>query len=233
MMTAFVTGGGKGLGKGFVDYLLDRGYVVFSGERQPQNTPQRENLHVIPLDLSSDTSIAQSFELVSVQTDHLDFLVNNAGVNKDSATNNHKEKVTLLQDLDRESLLNMISINTIAPLLMVKTYLPLLMKAEKSFVVNVSSCRASYHDEIPNTSANYGYRASKTALNMMTFCSLTDLPTNIKTYAVHPGSVKTDMNPVGTDMPYDQAQKILAIAQNWKDEFNGKFLRYDGTLYPL
>ena len=68
---------------------------------------------------------------------------------------------------------------------------------------------------------------------MLTFCSLFDLPKNVKTFAVHPGGVKTDMNPNGEHVPIEQAEKMIAITKNWKEEFNGKFLRFDGTFYPL
>ena len=67
---------------------------------------------------------------------------------------------------------------------------------------------------------------------MLTFCSVMDLPDNVKTFSVHPGDVKTDMNEDGTDLPFDQAKKIIEITNNWKDEMNGRFLRYDGTYYP-
>ncbi len=116
--------------------------------------------------------------------------------------------------------------------MILKIFLSLLVP-NPAYVIHISSNRASYHDELINTNANYGYRASKAALNMMTFCSLFDLPKNIRTFSVHPGIMKTDMNPTGKDDPLGQAKKIIAITDNWKEELNGKFLRYDGTFYPL
>ena len=68
---------------------------------------------------------------------------------------------------------------------------------------------------------------------MLTFCSVKDLPSNVKTFAVHPGSVKTNMNQQGDQTPYEQAEKIISITKNWKEEFNGRFLRYNGVEYPL
>ncbi len=107
------------------------------------------------------------------------------------------------------------------------------MKAKPSFIINISSNRASYHDELKNTSGNYGYRASKAALNMMVYCSVFDLPSNIKSFTVYPGRVKSDMNPSGVDDPFKQAEKIVKITKNWQEEFNGRYLRYDGAFYPL
>jgi len=236
METIFITGANRGLGKGFVEYSLKKGYKVFAGVRKPENFPkelkENKNLKVVEIDVSNDESIRKAAQTVSEQTEHLDFLVNNAGVNKDSATNNHKEEVCNLKSLDRQSLQKMFDVNSISPLLITKYFLKLL-NSNPGFIINISSCRASSHDEIPNSSANYGYRASKAALNMMVLSSILDLPKNVKTFTVHPGSVKTDMNPEGTDKPQDQAKAILKITENWNDDFNGKFLRYSGELYPL
>jgi len=229
--TAFITGAGRGIGKGFVEYFLDQDFIVFAGVRnisKSNNLNKQKSLKIIPLDVTSDNSISKAIELISKETDHLDYLVNNAGVNKDTATNNHKELVCNLQKLNRKILLKMFDINSISPMMVLQKCLPLL-KGNPSFVVNISSNRASFLDK--NEIGNYGYRASKIALNMMTLCSLMDLPSNVKTFAVHPGDVKTDMNPEGYQIPYEQAKKINEITHNWKDEFNGKFLKYDGTLY--
>lgn len=234
MKTAFVTGGGNGLGKGFVDYFLDQGFLVFSGEHNPSNeTEKYKNLRAISLDVSNDSSINRIIQAISTETKHLDILVNNAGVNKDTATENHKELVCNLENLDRMALLKMFNINAISPFILLQKCLPLLELAEKAFIINISSDRASFHDELENTSGNYGYRASKIALNMMTFCSLLDLPENIKTFAVHPGSVQSNMNPSGSNQPVEQAKRIFAITKDWKEDLNGKFLRFDGSYYPL
>lgn len=236
MQTAFITGANRGLGKGFVEYFLDNDTTVFAGVRDPESVDPKlkknEKLKIVKIDVSNDSSIAAAVKTVEKKTDHIDYLVNNAGVNKDSATDGHKEKVSRLQDLDRESLGVMFDVNSISPMIVLQKFLSLLT-GRPSFVVNVSSCRASYHDEYENSSGNYGYRASKTALNMMTFCSLHDLPDNVKTFAVHPGGVKTDMNPDGEDLPYGQAEKIIDITKDWKEKFNGKYLRYSGEFYPL
>jgi NAD(P)-dependent dehydrogenase (short-subunit alcohol dehydrogenase family) len=230
MKAAFVTGANKGLGSGFVEQLLKKDYRVFGGTRHIGANIQQENLTWIPLELESDASIAQAAKSVLGSVDSIDLLINCAGVNKDTATDGHKEKVSTLKDIERGPLLKMFDVNTIAPLILLKEFLPLL-KNDPSFVINISSERASFGD--PNQYANYGYRGSKVALNMFTLCSLHGLSKSVRTFAVHPGSVHSDMNPSGTDTPFDQAGKILAITEDWNDELNGKFLNYDGSLYPL
>jgi len=236
MKTAFVTGGNRGLGRGFVEQFLDKGFQVFAGVLDPEKVDSelksRANLFIIKLDVSDDESIKSATAEVSKHTNHLDYLVNNAGLNKDTATNGRKELASDLKDLDREVLRKMFDVNSLGPIMVLKGFVG-LMKEDPSFAINISSCRASHHDEAENDSGNYGYRGSKAALTMLTLCSLYDLPKNVRTFSVHPGNVHTDMNPGGEQEPYDQAGKIIGITENWKDEFNGRFLKYDGTFYPL
>lgn len=196
--------------------------MVFGGARNISSLDQ--NIFPVKIDVSNDQSIENAVKTVSSQTDHLDYLINDAGINKDSATNNHKELVSYLPKLDRNLLLKMFDVNAISPIMVLQKFLPLL--STNAFVVNISSIRASFQNE--NSAANYGYRASKVALNMLTLCSVFDLPKNVKIFAVHPGNVKTDMNPEGSDLPVEQARKIIDITKNWRDEFNGKFLNFDG-----
>ncbi len=233
MKSALVTGGNQGLDLGFVEHLLADGWQVFATTRtDTSHLFHHPNLKWIQLDLGSDESIHTAFEVVSHEIASLDLLINNAGINKDTATNNHKEKVSTLLSLERNLLLHMFEINAVAPILMVQKFLPLLT-GKPSFIINISSCRASYHDGSLNEFGNYGYRASKSALNMGTFCLLKDLPSQVKTFAVHPGSVRSRMNPEGTSEPSDQALQIISIIKNWNDDWNGKFMNYDGTPYPL
>lgn len=233
MRTAFITGASRGLGRGFVDYLLDSGYTVFAGVRKfPEKTDSDKNLVYIQLDVTDDTSIDLAVDNISKHVKKLDLLVNNVGISKDSTKLFDVNQVSRLDKLDRQSLLKMFDVNSISPMIILSKFLKLL-KSNPSFVINITSSRASYQDEYENKTGNYGYRGSKSALNMLTFCSTWDLPANIKIVAVDPGSVKTDMDPEGDNLPYDQAKKIIDITKNWKDEFNGKFLRYSGELYPL
>jgi len=230
MKSALVTGANRGLGKGFVEYLVSLGYEVYAGVRKLDSIIATDNIFPVELDISSDESIKSAFKFVSSKTDSLDILVNNAGINKDTFGTN-KYFVSKLENFDRKAMNTMFDVNAVSPLIITKEFLP-LFKNNPSWVINISSCRASFNDEYPNSSGNYGYRASKSALSMLTFCSVMDLPKNVNTFSVHPGDVKTDMNPEGSNLPIDQAKIIFDITNTWKDEMNGRFLRYDGTYYP-
>lgn len=233
MTSAFITGANRGLGYGFVEYLLGEGLMVFGGTRKVDDTlPVRENLFWIECDVTSDESLDRAVQAVQAKIGSLSLLINNAGTNKDTIPQDDKDMVSRFGFLDREALLNMFDINAVSPIIVTQKFAPLLT-AEPSFVINISSARASFHDGHAGSTANYGYAASKVALNMLTFCSENELPKNVRTFAVHPGGVRTDMNPDATSEPIDQAQKIIAITKDWDDSLNGKFLNRDGSLYPF
>lgn len=231
MKTALVTGANRGLGLGFAEVLASKGYVVYDGMREVAGfQPPAPNIKPITLDVHDDASIQKAAAAIRADTDTLDLLINSAGLNKDTATSGHKELVTQLDSLDRDALLLMFNINAVGPVMVMKYMVP-IMTNPNAFIINISSQRASFSDE--NESANYGYRASKVALNMFTLASLHDLPQHIQTFAVHPGSVKTDMNPHGTMTPQESASRILSIMDNWQPDMNGAFLNHDGSRYPL
>lgn len=233
MKYAFVTGAGGSLGSGFVEYLSTHGYYVFAGVKDIKTDYKNSELvEYVQCDISDDQSISSCVNQVITKTERIDLIVNNAGINKDSATGGHDDLVSTLGHLKREYLLTMMNINAVSPLMIIQAF-ERLLTPDHSFIINISSSRASYHDEYTNDTANYGYRASKSALNMFTYCSTTNLLPNIKTFAVDPGDIKSNMNSEGEQTPLEQAEKIMAIKDNWKDEYNGKFMRWDGNYYPL
>ncbi len=233
MKTAFVTGANRGFGLGFVEYLLSQGYQVFAGTRSLDKIlPQRENLFWIQCDVTDNDSIDKAFEEVSAKTKRLTLLINNAGVNKDTIPEGSKDLVSKLDGLDRKALLNMFNLNSVSPMIIVQKFLPLLTDTP-SFIINVSSAAGAFDQGRQGSTANYGYRGTKAALNMMTACSLRDLPQNIKTFAIHPGGIKTDMNPDGVGDALERAKSTIAFVDNWKDEYNGRMLSYDGTIHPF
>lgn len=235
MKIALVTGAGRGIGRAFVDYLASIDFIVYAGVRDLSGAKKlfdSDLVKPIYLDVKDEVSIQGAVSIIKEENGGLNILINNAGLNKDTATDGNLDKVCKLEKLDRKTLQRMFDVNSLGPLITTKHCVP-IMNGDNSFIVNISSNRASFHDEFENTTANYGYRASKLALNMLTFALVKDLPSNISTFAVHPGDVCTDMNPDGSMKPVESAEAIIRIVQRWKPDFNGKFLRYDGTLYPL
>lgn len=230
MRVALVTGANRGLGKAFAELLAERGFAVYAGMRKlDTNVFDNELITPIHIDVQDDHTIKAVIEKITTQHKRLDLLINNAGTNTGIAGSG-KEQVGVLKHLDRSALRTMFDVNAIGPLMLVKAAVP-LMSEPGSFIINISSDRASFQNE--NTIGNYGYRGSKVTLNMFTQCLLLDLPKNVSTFAVHPGWVKTDMNPNGVLTPHESASKILAILDTWKPAMNGAYLDNDGGHFPI
>jgi NAD(P)-dependent dehydrogenase (short-subunit alcohol dehydrogenase family) len=232
-MVAVVTGANRGLGAGFVEELASRGYVVYAAMRSTEHyITASQNILPATLDITDDDSILALQERIKSDGNKIDVLINNAGTNAASATAGHRELVNNLGSLDRSTLNEMFNTNATSALMVIKLLNTLL--APHAVILNISSDRASYHDEFTNSSANYGYRASKIALNMFSFVLPTDLRGDVRVTALHPGDIESDMNPGGHTKPRDAANLIYEnIITNWKPEFNGAFVRFNGELYPL
>ncbi len=232
MKTAIVTGANRGLGLGFVRMLSQNGYRVYAAMRDIRGFELKSD-NIIPakLDVEKDDLIKGLVQLVKNNSDTVSLLINNAGLNKDTVAAGNKDVVCTLDQLDRAALNKMFDVNATSPIILARYITPLMIAG--GVIVNISSCRGSFHDENENTSANYGYRASKTALNMLTLAMVEDLPSNIGVVAVHPGSVQTDMNPNGLTSPEEAAKLIYDnIVDSWSPEKTGSFLRTDGSKYP-
>jgi len=231
---AFVTGASRGLGRGFVEVLLERGYRVFAGMRSPEDfTLIHPNVVPVRLDLGNAESIEEALDTVCSKAQGLSLIINNGAIQRNSPEIGGPEKVCALDQLTRDVILKMFEINAVAPLIVLKGLLPLL-RSDPSYCINISSARGVlYTDETLNSSGNYGYRSSKAALSVLTMATTFDLPKHVRTFSVHPGLVKTDMNPTGNITPQQSAEKILSILDIWKPSLNGAFLRNDGVRWQL
>ena len=99
-------------------------------------------------------------------------------------------------------------------------------------IVNVTSKMGSIDD---NTSGGYyAYRASKSALNMITKSLAVDLSKfGINVIALHPGWVKTDMGGQNGLLEVQQSiQHMIATIRNANKDVAGKMLNYDGKIIP-
>ena len=86
--TALVTGATRGIGHEIARQLAEAGHEVWLGSRDAgrgeeaaaQLRAKGFNAHLLPLDVTDDASVAEAARLLAEQTDHLDVLVNNAGM---------------------------------------------------------------------------------------------------------------------------------------------------------
>ncbi|WP_232822879.1 SDR family NAD(P)-dependent oxidoreductase [Glycomyces dulcitolivorans] len=206
--TALVTGANKGLGLETARRLGTLGWKVFVGSRdEARGQAAVEKLAadgidavLVPLDVTSDESVAAAERLVRSHTDRLDVLVNNAG---SPGAIVHPSKATVA-DLQPA-----FDVNVYGPVRVTHAFLPLLQAADNPRVVMVSSAAGSFAVVTDPTQAvsqmhELAYTTSKAALNMLTVRYAQAFP-DIKFNVTTPGETSTGKF-AATDMNQHRGQ---------------------------
>jgi Short-chain dehydrogenases of various substrate specificities len=218
---ALITGANKGIGLEVVRQLASRGWRVFLTGRSLASVRKAasalgSSVVPVPLDITSRISIEAAFSVVSQAVQHLDVLINNAGIL------DHDEGSVF--ELHPQRLRRMFETNTIGALLVTQTFLPLLRKSESGRIINVSSGAGQLSDMGTWAPA---YSISKTALNGVTgqfAAALRD--SNIAVNSVCPGWVKTDMGGDEAPLSVEQgADTIVWLATEAPQSMTGLFIR--------
>jgi NAD(P)-dependent dehydrogenase (short-subunit alcohol dehydrogenase family) len=218
---ALVTGANKGIGLEVVRQLAAREWRVFlTGRSLPSVRKAASSLGslvtAVPLDITSRISIEAAYSVTSHTVNHLDVLINNAGIlDQDEGS---------IFDLPAKRLRRMFETNTIGALLVTQTFLPLLRKSPSGRIINVSSGAGQLSDTGTWAPA---YSISKTALNGVTAQFAAALAnSNIAVNSVCPGWVKTDMG--GREAPRsveEGADTIVWLAIEAPQSMTGLFIR--------
>ena len=117
---------------------------------------------------------------ITSETDHLDAIINNAGM----------ESVRAVGKIDREVLEASLQVNLVAPILLIESLLAMLKKSENAAIINVTSI----HDQVPYPH-NAVYSATKAALAMYTKTAAVELaPLGIRVNNLAPGAIETEIN---------------------------------------
>lgn len=226
--TVVLTGANRGIGLALAKALLHQGATVHAGVRQPQ---QAEALHALAksspgtltvhaLDVTDEMSVVAFVD--ALPQGEVDLLINNAGVNLDHGTD--------VTNVPAEVLMKTFDCNTVGPLRLIQRLLPRLHKSTRPKVANISSIMGSIADN--GQGGVVAYRASKTALNMVTKClALADDRTVYLT--MHPGWVQTRMG--GEQAPVEpdaSAKGLLAQIAAAGPRDSGTFVRFDGKAAP-
>ena len=220
MRVAVVTGANRGIGNFWTSKLLEEGWKVYAGYRNDLGGLKIiENSNLIPLklDVTNNDSI---FEFSMKIDDNIDLLINNAGV--------PDGRWRSVEEIDDEWALEVININSLGPVRMVKSLYPKLKGGDLTKVIMISSLMGSIDD--CKIGRSYAYRASKTALNMFAVSMKKEcLEDNISFLILHPGWVKTRMG--GDKAPVeleDSVNGMMKLVENHKLEDSGKFMSFDG-----
>ncbi len=187
---AIVTGGNTGIGLETTRILATAGATVIVPARDIQKAEKNlqgiANVEIAALDLMSPTSIDAFAEHFLASERPLDLLINNAGI------------MWVPLRRDNRGIESQLATNYLAQFQLTARLWPALQSAKAARVVNVSSHGhhfAPFDFEDPNFlhreyETLQGYGQSKTAVNLFSMeLDQRSQSSNIRTYAVHPGSI--------------------------------------------
>lgn len=202
--TVLVTGGNKGLGYETARRLGELGWRVFLGARdETRGREAAERLAAdgadatfVPLDVTSDDSVAAAVKIVEQSTDQLDVLVNNAGITGEQV--GPLDKLITVEETVPQHLTPVLDVNVLGPVRVTHACLPLLRKGSDPRVIMVSSgagslTYASDRDRPEAAVAHLLYPTSKAALNMITLQYAHGIP-DVRFNIADPGFTSTDLN---------------------------------------
>jgi NAD(P)-dependent dehydrogenase (short-subunit alcohol dehydrogenase family) len=221
--TALVTGGNKGIGYEVARQLAGKGFQVFIGARN-QDAGRKAADEVVrkggkatflEIDVADSASVTGAAREFAKTADHLDVLVNNAGVIVDGDDG--------ILEISDELLRKTLETNTLGALRVTRAFVSLLRKSKAPRVINVSTGGGQLTGGADGWSP--AYCVSKTALNAVTSQLATALP-KFAVNSVCPGWVRTDMGGRGATRSVEQgADTIVWLAAAAPQRLTGKFLR--------
>jgi NAD(P)-dependent dehydrogenase (short-subunit alcohol dehydrogenase family) len=218
MPTTLITGANKGIGLQICTQLKARGEDVIAVCRSPSPELSALGVRIIEgIDVSDADSVAQLKLEVSGQ--HLDVLINNAGILKTDS----------FGSLDYEVMLEQFRVNTLGPLRVTEALAGNLSEGSK--VAIVSSRVGSIEDN--SSGGIYGYRASKTAVNQIGMNLKHEfMPRGIAVAMLHPGMVATEMTGGRGTSPTEAARGLIERIDALDIEKSGGFWHAEGYELP-
>lgn len=145
------------------------------------------------------------------------------------------------RDLDAERLARSFAINAIAPMIVIKSLVPLLPRNERAEMVALSARVGSISDN--RSGGWHGYRASKAALCQLIRTLAIELARthpHLLCVALHPGTVDTAMSkpfqsgvaPEKLFTPEFSARAMLAVLGRLSPADSGRHFAWDGSEIP-
>ncbi|KQL36345.1 short-chain dehydrogenase [Bacillus sp. FJAT-25509] len=230
---ALVTGANKGIGLEVVRQLAEKDYHVFLGARNEELGMEAvqnlgfSNVTFILVDVTNSQSIQDSLNKISKVTDHLDLLINNAGIAPDFHI--------LPSEIKLETLRQAFEVNFFGTFQMIQTFLPLVKKSEGGKIINVTTDMASQtlFDRGETATINIlGYNSSKTANNSLTLTFGKEFGSDgPEIFGVTPGFTTTDLN--GNTPGGKTTAEGATIITNYalsNINYNGKILNAKGIM---
>ena len=215
--SVLITGANSGIGLALTEKLLDLNntvYATFNKSSENLIKIKNKNLFLIKCDHSNLQEIDNIKNIILQKS--INLIINNAAVSGSNDQN--------FDSIDYEKFQNAILINVLSVLKISHLVLKNAKISSLKTIVNISSEMGSISKNL--NGGHYIYRTTKAALNAITKNMAIDLNKkyDINVFAIHPGRVKTKMNPEGLIDVKTCALNILNLLSTNDDSINGKFI---------
>ena len=188
------------------------------------------------IDITDEDSVRNAAESAA-DVGALDLVIVASGILHNGSIRPEKS----MRDIEGDSMLDVLRINTVGPALVAKHFLPLLRPASKTVFAALSARVGSIGDN--RLGGWMSYRASKSALNMLlktlSIEHARKQPKSI-VVALHPGTVDTMLSkpfqknvPIGRLFTADYAaMRLLHVIDGLRADETGSFFAWDGQAIP-
>lgn len=204
-----VTGGSRGIGYGIVQAFAELGNDVAilcrgisEGERAAKNVSEQYGVEcfAVKCDVSSLEDVKSAAEQVYKRFEHVDVLINNAGIGAGTA---------LIDDDNLEEWYSVIGVNLNGPANTMHVFGKKMVEAGLGgVIINISSA-AAFTTKKAVEFPMPAYHAAKAGLNMLTQYMAAELGEagGIRVNSIAPGLTRTDLN---EELPEGYAENMLA-----------------------
>ncbi|KAI8148445.1 4-dihydrotrisporin dehydrogenase [Fennellomyces sp. T-0311] len=231
-LTYVVTGASRGLGAEFVRQLSSNGHTVIACARNPSGSKElmefvdNKLVYAVIMDVADVNSIKTAAEKIQqIAPQGIDVLINNAGISGDALS-------LPAMEFSHLDFTEIFQTNVVGTFVTTQTLLPLLRKKNTRQIINITSGAGSI--ELTTIPIGTPYRASKAALNMMTKSIASQLgPEGFIVVPLSPGWVLTESGGPNAQITRDVSiSGMINVLNHLTSESNGKFINYDGTVFP-
>ena len=203
---ALITGGTRGIGKEIACTLAEENYDIIINYRteneelmklKKEIEQKRVRCLLLKGDVSNFEDCKKLVEEAINRVNHIDVLVNNAGITKDM----------LLMRMKPEDFNEVINVNLIGTFNMTKNVINYMMKERKGRIINVSSVVG-----ISGNAGQTNYAASKAGIIGFTKSLAKEVASrNILVNAIEPGFIQTDMTNILKENVKDEIEKTIPL----------------------
>ena len=203
---ALITGGTRGIGKEIAYTLAEENYDIIINYRteneelmklKKEIEQKRDRCLLLKGDVSNFEDCKKLVEEAINRMNHIDVLVNNAGITKDM----------LLMRMKPEDFNEVINVNLIGTFNMTKNVINYMMKERKGRIINVSSVVG-----ISGNAGQTNYAASKAGIICFTKSLAKEVASrNILVNAIAPGFIQTDMTNILKENVKDEIAKTIPL----------------------